>query len=104
MIPNHLARQDHETQEMAYSFFYKCLKSFWTQKCLVIWSDFKSNDNPVGVGRYTLDKKPRIPCGLSMDSKTERFLNVKDVKYFAERIRSKDTLFSDLQRSKSIMS
>ena len=39
-----------------------------------------------------------------MDSKTERFLNVKDVKYFAERIRSKDTLFSDLQRSKSIMS
>ena len=51
-------------------------------------------NNPVGVGRYNLRRKYHVPGGV-MKSATPRFLDSKSAYYFNERIRSKDTQFSD---------
>ena len=65
-------------------------------------TDLSVNNNPVGVGRYNLDKKQNVQCTAIMKSATPRFLDTKSVDYFNERIRSKDTQFSDYLMAKAI--
>ena len=65
-------------------------------------TDLSVNNNPVGVGRYNLDKKHNVQCTAIMKSATPRFLDTKSVDYFNERIRSKDTQFSDYLLAKAI--
>lgn len=63
---------------------------------------FVANSNPVGVGRYSLQRKYHVPGAAVMKSVTPRFLDSKSTFYFNERIRSKDTQFSDYLAGKSI--
>ena len=65
-------------------------------------TDLSVNNNPVGVGRYNLDKKQNVQCTAIMKSATPRFLDTESVYYLNERIRSKDTHFSDFLLGKSV--